>query len=167
MVKRPSICDLLKKEISTFKIDETGQILDPEKDSYRGLFHYFKELGESLLAYGFLVTLIVITACFFIFDKNVHNSDLNKYIEQILRVSAAFLAIDAALQIAILISSPGIDETIDSITIALASALLIDLSANINLKSNYTFILVMSGSIVFLVASKYGIKLLHKFVGKL
>jgi hypothetical protein len=173
------IWPLLKKDFSTIKYDdETGfEKKDlSEKNTgklhtYRGFIVYLKEMLENLISY-----LIIILFFFFIFEfiwliiqNKLIITSTDVFVTQLsscLNIIGIILILDALLQVAVLINSPGIDEIIDSVTVSLAGILLIFLGLKDPLKigeqPEYVFrmIIPLSVLIVILLTTKH---LLRKF----
>lgn len=107
------------------------------KHQYRGFTLYFKEIVESALAIflvlSFLVLLFIFIRemyCNYNFDFSlkglgVISEKVYYFSLYILRIAGGILILDSILLIAALISSPGIDETIDSISVTIAGLLLL------------------------------------------
>lgn len=134
MVKelKAKILELLKKEFWFDRIDEeTGK--KEEDHEYRGFTLWLKEIVESAIGIG----LIIFSFCFFIFllyrlipnVVELEPLDFIKfsrpYLKLALSIAGGVLILDSLLLVAALISSPGIDETIDSISVSLAGVLIL------------------------------------------
>ncbi|MFZ4707457.1 MAG: hypothetical protein ACOYMF_15755, partial [Bacteroidales bacterium] len=95
-----------------------------EYHRYRGFTLWLKEIVESAIA--------IIMICFFvygvidlIFFRPFCYCEFQAFAKEALKFAGIALMADSLLLIAALISSPGIDETIDSISISLAGVFLL------------------------------------------
>lgn len=174
-----NIWHLFKKDFSP-KIydDDTGRriIKDGEPIEYRGLILYLKELTESLLAY-FLIILFII-ACYE-FMPTFFSTNPCSYLEQhadkikcLLTIIGTTLIFDSILHVAALVNSPGINEIVDSISIAL-TGLLLDFLGKLELAklySNpqpfYTIVIPTVLLLVVLLIAKHLLKNMTKECGK-
>jgi hypothetical protein len=154
--KRPEhpFIKLLKKEFLFDRYDEfTGKKLfvrstkkNHEKEflkhEYRGITLYFKEVIESVLAFVLIIAFIILLCIFcyrFLFtgklsletnDLDRTAQDILNFSKYILNIAGGLLILDSVLLISALISSPGIDETIDSISVTIAGVLLLFMGMN-------------------------------------
>jgi hypothetical protein len=184
--------DLFRKEFLFDRYDEfTGKVLftrkvdalskdDKEqfKHEYRGITLYFKEIIESVLSIILLFTFLVLLGLFcwnYLFNKsfsidmldieNTANSisDFSKYV---LNIAGGILILDSLLLIAALISSPGIDETIDSISVTIAGVLLLIIGKNDSLIEKPELILKvvvpLSFVVVILIFTKHILRKMNK-----
>jgi hypothetical protein len=142
---------LVRKEFGFERFDEfTGKKLftksvineiDKEKykHEYRGITLYLKEILESFLALILMISFLVLFSIFaycFIYNYivnpsiRIESTEFLKFSTYILYIASGFLILDSLLLISALISSPGIDETIDSISVTIAGILLYLIGAN-------------------------------------
>jgi hypothetical protein len=128
------IFKLIKKELGFTRHDEiTGHpifsIKNKRKYEYRGVTIWAKEVIESIFAWA-----IIILGIFLVIVKLVPAINSNcpeqmaESIRVILGLAGLCLATDAVFLISTLISSPGIDEIIDSITVSIAAFLVLTIS---------------------------------------
>lgn len=177
---------LCKKEFGFSRYCElTGRRLITKgnlKYRYRGITLYLKEIIESglsiLLMLGFIV-LFILFLIIIIKNYKISFTDagliafakvLYTFSKSVLFVAGSALILDSLLLITVLISSPGIDETIDSISVTIAGILLliignIDYTDTAFIKDRYIFIktiLPLSLVVVLLIFSKHILRSITK-----
>ncbi len=166
---RDNIWSIVQKEFGFRKYNEETGLLktkDNEDYEYRGLTLYMKEIAESILAIGIIMCAFLLLykmAPVKITSEGVtivKICSIQHSIKTILFIAGFYLSFDAMLLIAVLISSPGIEEAIDSVTISIAAFLVMLLSNNFESESFLlpVTITLLSIVIVFLIWSKHEIK---------
>lgn len=162
---KKSLLDLLGKEFGFKRYDEhTGLVsqTNTEKDhQYRGFTLWLKEVLETILAW-------VMVLCFVGYGfqlvgavKSGSTDQIESLMPKILAVAGGFLLLDSILLIAALIASPGIDETVDSISVSIAAVFVLTLGrfdprTLIQQPSlSYTFMIPLALIVVVLIATKH------------
>lgn len=182
-----NIWDLIKKEYLFDRFDETtGLQLMSEMpgasghspNKYRGLTLWLKEIIESILAIVMIVYFLIKIVPFI---THLNFAGFPEAAHDLLIFSGSVLIADSLLLIAALISSPGIDETIDSISVSLSGIFLLILGSwskifekrellsimqDKNTPSNYFDILYkvllpIAITIILLVFSKHFLRILN------
>jgi TRAP-type C4-dicarboxylate transport system permease small subunit len=156
--------------------EKTGKY---EKYKYRGLTLWLKEIIESVLGIFLIIIFVVLTTMFvikYLFSSGllpnldnipenpVHILEFSKYI---LKIAGSFLILDSLLLIAALISSPGIDETIDSISVTIGGVLLLFISNNEENLVQYPELILkvvfpLAIIVVILIYIKHILRKMHK-----
>jgi hypothetical protein len=163
---------LFTKEFGFKKVnEETGDFLKTYENidyKYRGITLWIKEIVESIFAVfiiGFTFYLFYDSYYYFFVEQPDVDivSKLLIRTKEILSFAGFFLAVDAVFLIAVLISSPGIDETIDSITVSIAAFLVLmlaDLKPSASEESIAPSIVIVTLAfiIVLLIFSKHYLK---------
>jgi hypothetical protein len=130
--------EITGKRLYTKNVDlETNK--NKYKHEYRGLTLYFKEVIESALAIVLIISFLILVGIFFYqflfkyklsFDLLIFATEFLNFSKYLLYIAGGFLLLDSLLLISALISSPGIDETIDSVSVTIAGVLLIFIGNN-------------------------------------
>jgi hypothetical protein len=112
------------------------------RHEYRGVTLYLKEIVESGISIVLIVAFVYLLVLFafkylFVSELSLEVDDVGNsstkilsFSKYILNIAGGFLILDSLLLIAALISSPGIDETIDSISVTIGGVLLIFVGRN-------------------------------------
>lgn len=132
---KENIKDLFKREFLFDRHDETTglvmfesgeETVSGEKECYhyRGFTLWIKEIFETFLAWGMIVFFVIFIWKNFSSFWNPMQFTF-KLASEILTFAGAILILDSILLVAALISSPGIDETIDSISVSIAGVFIL------------------------------------------
>jgi hypothetical protein len=167
-----NIKQLLAREFGFIRHHEiTGHSLKKKNEStglyenhvYRGFTLWLKEIVESAMAI-FMIGYFIYRAIDITLFQHCNLSELEGYANEFLKLSGIVLIADSLLLISALISSPGIDETIDSISVSLAGVFLLLLAPfaydnkNPNKETLYQILLPIALIILFLILAKHFLK---------
>ncbi len=170
------------KKLYTKNVDHLlpGQEKETFKHEYRGITLYIKEVIESGLAFILILLFLFLFGVFCyrfiitneaIFDPNNSSPteiiNFYDFLKNILNLAGGFLILDSLLLIAALISSPGIDETIDSLSVTIAGVLLIILGQKVDEMISrpelvLAIILPLSLIVIGLIFTKHALKKLNR-----